>query len=88
MRTLIETRNKNKMLRACKEKTAFITRVTGISKYNRKCVIMQLGRCEKESKGGVGRKKFREGDVQITRRLWSLADYMNAKYFHAGIGAG
>ena len=54
---IIEARNKNKMLLACKEEAAFITKATRISEYNRKCVIMQLRRSEKERKGGAERKK-------------------------------
>ena len=46
---IIEARNKNKILLACKEKTAFITKVARIFEYNLKCVIMQLGRSEEES---------------------------------------
>ncbi len=58
---IIEARNKNKMLLACKEEAAFITKATRISEYNRKCVIMQLRRSEKERKGGAERKKIERG---------------------------
>ena len=44
-----------------------------------------MGGARRRVRGERGVKKFREGDVQITRRLWSLTNYMNAKYFHAGI---
>ena len=83
---IIEARNKYRMLRTRKERTAFITKVARVFKYSRKYVIMLLGKRKKERKGRRGApKKLREEDVQIIRQLWDLSDYMNAEYFHAGI---
>ena len=83
---IIEARNKYRMLRTRKERSAFITKVARIFKYSRKHVIRQLGKSKKELKRRRGApKKLREEDVKIIRQLWGLSDYMNAEYFHAGI---
>ena len=86
---IIEARNKYRMLRTRKERTAFITKVARIFKYSRKYVIMLLGKRKKERKGRRGApKKLKEADVKVIRQLWALSDYMNAEYFRVGIGAG
>ena len=86
---IIEARNKYRMLRTRKERTAFITKVARIFKYSRKYVIRQLRKSKKELKGKRGApKKLKEADVKVIRQLWALSDYMNAEYFRVGIGAG
>ena len=83
---IIEARNKYRMLRTRKERSAFITKVARIFKYSRKHAIRQLGKSKKELKRRRGApKKLREEDVKIIRQLWGLSDYVNAEYFHAGI---
>ena len=83
---IIEARNKYRMLRTRKERTAFITKVARIFKYSRKYVIRQLRKSKKELKGKRGApKKLKDGDVKIMLHLWVLSGYINAEYFHAGI---
>ena len=68
---IIEARNKYRMLRTRKERTAYITKVTRIFKYSRKYVIRQLGKSKKELKGKRGApKKLKDGDVKIMLHLW------------------
>ena len=68
---IIEARNKYRMLRTRKERTAFITKVARIFKYSRKYVIRQLGKSKKELKGKRGApKKLKDGDVKIMLHLW------------------
>ena len=65
---IIEARNKYRMLRTRKERTAFITKVARIFKYSRKYVIMLLGKRKKERKGRRGApRKLKEADVKIIR---------------------
>ena len=78
---IIEARNKHRMLRTRKERTAFITKVARIFKYSRKYVIMLLGKSKKERRGKRGApRKLKEEDVKMIRQLWALSDYMNAEY--------
>ena len=90
---IVDARNKYRMLRSRKQKTAFITRVARVFKYSRKYVIMLLGKRKKERKGRRGApRKLTEEDVQIIRQLWDLSDYANAEYFRVSVnfagGAG
>lgn len=52
---LIEARNKHRMLRTHKERTAFMTRVARMLKYSRKHVIRQLRNNKKKLRGGEER---------------------------------
>lgn len=55
LENLIEARNKHRMLRTHKERTAFMTRVARMLKYSHKHVIRQLRNNKKKLRGGEER---------------------------------